>query len=74
MKIYEILKDENMGKTYADNTINEEWEVVRYEYVEEEKLVLVLETLKDQEDIKDHWDLTMEDILEMEFKEIWEDE
>ena len=74
MKIYEILKEENVGKTYFDDTISEEWKVVRYERIAEEKPIIALETLEDETDVKDYWNLSLQEILEMDFEETEEDE
>lgn len=69
MKIYEILKEKNKGKTYFDNIIEEYWIVRLYKHSNKDKTLISLETT-DGEDIKDNWYLSMQQILEMDFEEL----
>lgn len=73
MKIYEILKDENVGKIYFDNLINETWIIHEVVTIGMDEIELSLETLENEENIKDFFNLTMQEILEMNFEETEEE-
>lgn len=73
MKIYEILKDENVGKIYFDDLINETWIINEVVTIGTDEIELSLETLENEENIKDFFNLTMQEILEMDFEETEEE-